>query len=41
MHDEPKSKKVVEAVASKTTKDKEKSQDAEELAKVLREHPLR
>ena len=41
MHNEPKSKKVIEAIASKTTKDKKKSQSAKDLAKILREHPLR
>ena len=41
MHNDPKSKKVNEAIASKSTKDKKKSQDAEDLAEIIREHPLR
>ena len=37
MHDEPKSNKVVEAIASKSTKDKKKSQSAQDLAETLHE----
>ena len=37
MHNEPKSKKVVEAIASKSAKDKKKSQIAKHLAENLHE----
>jgi len=37
MSNEPKSKKVVEAIASKSTKDKKKSQAAKDLAEILDE----
>ena len=38
MANEPKSKKVIEGIASKSTKDKKKSQAAEEIAEILHEH---
>lgn len=38
MHNDPKSKHVIEASASKSTKDKKKSQDAKGLAQILHEH---
>lgn len=39
MHDEPKSKKVIEAIVSKSTKDKKKSQVAKDLAENLHKQP--
>jgi len=36
---EPKCKKVLEAIASKSTKDKKKAQAAKQLAEALHEQP--
>ena len=41
MHNDPKSKKVNEAIAANSTKDKKKSQDAKDLAEIIRKHPIR
>jgi len=38
MPNEPKSRKVLEAIASKSTKDKKKSRAAKDLAEVLHEN---